>query len=309
MRRSSVFENRRRGFTLIELLVVIAIIAILIALLLPAVQQAREAARRSSCVNNLKQIGLALHNYHDSFGVFPPGNVASWNTGDTTWYGFGWTWHSKILPFVDQAPLYNALSDTLGTDTGDHTGADQVQASKQTKLAVFMCPSHASGDLNYSGQEGAQPSSYNGVAGSNTFNNDECDEQDDVCFRGNGIFFMNSSVSIRDISDGTTNTFLVAEVTTKLSASMDGGDRKYNFSSGGDQNPPQDVSEYLIGMEIGTNGDPINSGSEEATGSFHTGGCHFLLGDGSTRFVSENINQDLYQDLSTRSGGEVIGNF
>jgi prepilin-type N-terminal cleavage/methylation domain-containing protein len=115
MRRSPVV---RRGFTLIELLVVIAIIAILIALLLPAVQQAREAARRTECKNNLKNIGLALHNYHDTNKSFPPGNIAIWNSGDSTVYGWGWTWHSKILPHMDQDNLYDQISATMRSDSG-----------------------------------------------------------------------------------------------------------------------------------------------------------------------------------------------
>lgn len=110
--------NPRKAFTLIELLVVIAIIAILVALLLPAVQQAREAARRSQCKSNLKQIGLGLHNYHDIFGVFPMGNVGRWNSADSSFYGYAWTWHSKILPQVDQAPLYESLQTRMDTDNG-----------------------------------------------------------------------------------------------------------------------------------------------------------------------------------------------
>ncbi|MCB1129315.1 MAG: DUF1559 domain-containing protein, partial [Verrucomicrobiae bacterium] len=123
----------RRGFTLIELLVVIAIIAILIALLLPAVQQAREAARRTECKNKLKQLGLALHNYHDTFRAFP----AAFYRGTTT--SPGWGWGTMILPYIDQAPLYNQWVMTVSYDNG------QNQTARRTKLAAYKCPS----DLAY----------------------------------------------------------------------------------------------------------------------------------------------------------------
>ena len=299
--------SSRRGFTLIELLVVIAIIAILIALLLPAVQQAREAARRTECKNNLKNIGLALHNYHDTNGAFPAGNLTNWN--GSMHYGYGWTWHSKILPFLEQNNLYDAVSNVIGTDSGGTGNTEQRLAGRDTVLTMFQCPSHPTGNLNYSGQGGYQISCYNGVCGSNTFNDDHTDGQNDIAYRGDGMFFLNSAIGMRDVTDGTTNTYFVGEVQTKLSASMPGGDRHYCFSAGGDSNPPTDISEYLIGMETdATWGDPINSGGAEAAGSYHPGGCHFLMVDGSTRFVSENINLSNYRAHSTRSGGEVISN-
>jgi len=299
------FRLRRPGFTLIELLVVIAIIAILIALLLPAVQQAREAARRTQCRNSLKQIGLALHNYHDNFNVFPSGTVARWNAADTTLYGYGWTWHSKILPYVDQAPLYNQISDTMGSDSGDINSPDMILAGG-TAMPVFMCPSQPSGSLTHSGQEGQQPSNYNANIGTNVYNAGDCDGANPLCTRLDGIFFINSRIGLRDITDGPSNTFLVMEVPCQLSASMPGGERFYNFSQGADGNPPGEPWEYLIGTE--TN-DRINSGNTEAAGSFHVGGAHMLLGDGAVRFVSENIDMVVYRGLSTRAGGEVIGEY
>lgn len=132
------------------------------------------------------------------------------------------------------------------------------------------------------------------------------DGQNDPAYRGNGIFFINSNIRFRDIVDGTSGTFAVGEVQVKLSSKMPGDDRHYIFAPNADDNPPKDISEYLIGMEKGTYGDPINSGTNEATGSYHPGGCNFLFADGSTHFVSENINMDIYQALSTRAGGEVV---
>lgn len=297
-------HTSRRGFTLIELLVVIAIIAILVALLLPAVQQAREAARRAQCKSNLKQIGVALHNYHDSASALPAGNIVV--QGASNPFGWGWTWHSKILPYVDQTPLYERVQNVMGSDAGISTDAEQRLAGRDTRIPVFQCPSQAGGNLNYGGQGGYQPSNYNGNVGTNTFNSNECDTWNDICFRANGIFFMNSSIRMRDVTDGLSNTMMALEVQTKLSPTMAGDDRKYNFSVGGDGNPPTDISEYLMGAE--TN-DPINGGTTECAGSFHTGGCHILFSDGAVRFLSENLNMTIYRALATREGEELVSEF
>ena len=136
-------SNRQRGFTLIELLVVIAIIAILIALLLPAVQQAREAARRSTCKNNLKQIGLAMHNYHETFGMFPPGyveEILNTNGGHVADNEGHWAWNALLLPYLDQAPLFNQLNvGTVPVSTMLNNAT--VRGSMQKTLPVFRCPS------------------------------------------------------------------------------------------------------------------------------------------------------------------------
>jgi prepilin-type N-terminal cleavage/methylation domain-containing protein len=318
----------RRGFTLIELLVVIAIIAILIALLLPAVQQAREAARRTQCKNNLKQIGLALHNYHDTFGTLPSGSVAQLNAAGTQDFGFGWTWHATILPYIDQAPMYNAIQgpqdNGLGTDTGDQNGAKQ-KLGGQTILSVFWCPSQQ--DVRGGSQKnGYGPSNYNGNMGTRIGNgNDDCysstaspplatptDIRTSVwgCMNGDGAFYINSSVRFRDVSDGLSNTIFVSEVVDTggdaIGGFNAGGDRRYVFATGAESNPPTEMTEYLMAAE--TN-DPINGGAEEAAGSWHVGGAHFVLGDGAVRFLSENMSMTTYRSLSTRRGGEVVGEF
>lgn len=318
-----MFQNfvirKRRGFTLVELLVVIAIIGILVALLLPAVQAAREAARRMQCSNNLKQIGLALHNYHDTFKTFPQGNVVRISgTGVPPLRGDGWTWHARILPFVEQKSLYDQVSMIVGTDIDNQNSARQLLAGRDTGLTYFQCPTHPNpGSLNPS-KNGYQLSTYNGVCGSVCFNNDQLDAATDVGYRGNGIFFMNSNIRIADITDGTTNTFLVAEVQDELKGApnsnrMPGSDRRYNFSTNSDDNPPTDISEYLIGME---NDDPINANTRDASGffnndgeyagSYHPGGAQFCMGDGSVRFVGQTISMTIYQGISTRDGGEVV---
>ena len=315
----------RSGFTLIELLVVIAIIAVLIALLLPAVQQAREAARRTQCKNNLKNIGLALHNYHDTFLVFPMANVVRVNS-PTSFSGDGWTWHSRILPQLEQAPLFDRVKGVMGTDSGGTGSTLQLLAGRDTRLTVFQCPSHPDGVGNPS-KDGYQVSTYNAVCGNRTWNDtSECSTTDMTqatswCLRMNGIFFVNSRVSIGGITDGTSSTFMVAEVQDEIKGApnsnrLPGSDRKYNFSGGGDGNPPTDASEYVVGME---QDDPINANTRdvdgvfnndgEYAGSYHTGGAQFAMADGTVRFVSQNIDMTIYRGLSTRDGGEVTGDF
>lgn len=303
-------KMRRRGFTLIELLVVIAIIAILIALLLPAVQQAREAARRTTCKDNIKNIALALHNYHETHGSFPAGSLARWD--GSTLYGYGWTWHAKILPQLEQQNLYERVQNRMGSDSGTASTAEQRLAGT-TKFPIFMCPSHPSGAERGSWMDnGYQPCSYMGNMGTNL--DDNCPSGTDAflagrCANANGIFFINSNIRFRDILDGTHQTFIIGEVQVD-GGSGDGlelgGDHKYNFASGGDSNPPADISEIFFATE--TN-DPINADTEEAAGSYHIGGAHFGMADGSARFISENISMTIYRALSTRAGKEVIGEY
>lgn len=315
LRRST--RRTYTGFTLVELLVVIAIIGILVGLLLPAVQSAREAARRMSCSNNMKQIGLALHNYSDSFKKFPPGNIVLFRGSPVTLFGDGWTWHSRILPFIEQATLYNRVSDVIGTDIGTQASAKQLLAGRDTRISVFQCPTHPSGPISNSGKNGYQLSTYNGVSGTTTFNSDQLDEPTDLGYRGNGMFYMNGYVKFADVIDGTTNTFLVAEVQDDLTGApnyqrMPGSDRRYNFSGNGDNNPPTDISEFLVGMETD---DPINANTRDASGyynndgeyagSYHPGGAQFLFVDGSVRFITQDINMSIYRALATRAGREV----
>lgn len=307
--------SKLHGFTLVELLVVIAIIGVLVGLLLPAVQSAREAARRMQCSNNLKQIGLSLHNYESAYKTFPTGNIVRIN--GTALFGDGWTWHARILPFIEQNNLYNRVSRVMGTDRGTSTSAEQRLAGRDTRIQTFQCPSHPDGVANPS-KGGYQLSTYNGVCGTTTFNNDQLDEPTDIGYRANGMFFMNSRTRFADVSDGTSNTFFVAEVQDELAGApnsrrMPGSDRKYNFASGSDGNPPEDISEYLIGMETD---DPINANTRDANGhfnndgeyagSYHSGGAQFLMVDGSVKFVSENITMSIYRAQATRANREVF---
>ena len=301
-------SKTRRAFTLIELLVVIAIIAILIALLLPAVQQAREAARRSQCKNNLKQIGLALHNYHEVYGTLPIGilPVDASLTQPANFYG----WGARVLPQMDQTSLYNLIDFNL------QTGAAPNSAVVPTQLPPFRCPSQPSPEM----KSVAAPiatfqvhiASYVGVAGT----------QRTPVTNTDGIFMALRSIQFRDITDGLSTTIAVGEFTDLVSLDDPVG-----------AGVPATIVPTWFGMlaegpqltEVALTPDvpltvwpaecPINSVDLTTTpntigfSSPHEGGAHFLLCDGAVRFISENIDFTLYQHLATRSGGEVLDDF
>lgn len=297
-------RSRRTGFTLIELLVVIAIIAVLIALLLPAVQQAREAARRTQCRNNLKQIGLALHNYADLFSTFPPGFIAGADTASTS---PGWGWSVMILPQFDQAPLYNSLNVNLPIE--HPANASQIA----TPLAAYVCPSDITNGAflltNSSNATIARvtPSSYAGSAG-----NDSSDVADLVC---NGVMFRNSRVRIGDITDGTSNTIVIGERSWSFTNGTWVGAPNTAVTRAGVRNsfPSATGSAPCLGLAhahyINVTADP--DGGLDDFSSLHIGGAHCLFGDGSVRFlktvVSDGGLEDAFQAAGTRAGGEIQG--
>lgn len=315
----SIRNKSLRGFTLVELLVVIAIIGILVGLLLPAVQAAREAARRMQCSNNLKQIGLALHNYESSFKAMPAGCNGIPNAAGTNFNGHGWTWHASILPQLEQNNLFNAVQgpDGMGNELGGTTSGKPL-VIRATIVPLFWCPSQP--DVTAASQKnGFQPANYNGNMGTRIGNgNDDCictgvsnlqQMMSDPwgCMNGDGIFYVRSRTRFADVIDGLANTIFVSEVGDSGGDAIGhfsaGSDRKAMFSGGADSNPPTEMSEFLIAAE--TN-DPINGGAEEAAGSWHPGGAMFLMGDGSVQFLSENIDMRIYRGLSTRNGGETV---
>ena len=310
---------RRRGFTLIELLVVIAIIAILIALLLPAVQQAREAARRTQCRNNLKQIGLAMHNYHDTHRVFPFG----FDTRETMW-------HAMVLPQIEQAPLYSTL---IWQESGPgNWGADGSPNEKAagTLISVFRCGSMAQPEhKDNQNIPGRVPVSYRACAGSNVYS-DKVSTIPAAAPPGaravaeidlDGMFFGCSSIRMRDVTDGTSNTIMVGETYTDVSFGKDGQGMDY-WQLGGGQlgswNPWNTTKGGEFTECLGSTGPKMNSRldptvhghlMEASFGSYHIGGAHFALADGSARFISENIDLNIYHGLGSRNGGEVLGEF
>lgn len=275
-----------KGFTLVELLVVIAIIGILVGLLLPAVQAAREAARRMQCSNNLKQLGLALHNYHDAYKKFGYGHYYVGFRRPSTGGGTAFGWQLGILPFIEQGNLYNQFNQAYpaGENTITRNGL-----LCQTTQATFSCPSDTKeekrndGSIPMSATSSYQgcASSYDGWGGNNTS-------------RRNGVFARDSrtgNLGLSSMTDGTSNQFVIAE--TKWD--MDNGRRNRSRIYGA-----QDV---ISGAQGATNALMVhgeramnwtqpegNNQPHRTAGSNHVGGAQFAFGDGSVHFISENID-------------------
>jgi prepilin-type N-terminal cleavage/methylation domain-containing protein len=318
--------SSKRGFTLIELLVVIAIIAVLIALLLPAVQQAREAARRTQCKNNLKQLGLALHNYHDVHNVFP----YAWGLNQETW-------SALILPQLDQAPLYQTLEWRNSRLDNWSTFNHPNRTACSTQLQVFACPSLARPSAqDNQGIPGRVLASYRCVAGGLVASDDLSTRPagfNTAEFRAleepnlDGIMYGVSKTNFRDVTDGTSNTLMIGESYTDPNFVKDGQGMDYwnffipqmNNASGGTWTPGTGARTGTEHTECAGSGVvPINSRlnpnmhgtlMEMSFGSYHIGGAQFLLADGSARFISENIDLNLYRGLCTIAKGEVVGEF
>ncbi|QDT30073.1 putative major pilin subunit [Gimesia panareensis] len=305
-----VSVRRNRGFTLIELLVVIAIIAILIALLLPAVQQAREAARRSQCRNNLKQLGLAFHNYHDNFLMLPTGYFQK------SGYQSGWV--ARILPYIDQAPLYNSISSITGEINEITPWRSSSIGSRQeftTPIKVILCPSSELGSTapthsSVSGDHGGLH--YRGNGGSVDVGLKSGFSTSSHNYTTSGVMYPKCKTRLRDITDGTSNTFLLGE----LSSAANG----WGGNTGWDDMVTWTWATYYYGSTSGylmidtkLVQYPIGSGLHSQYGvgwrSPHVGGTHMLLCDGSVRFLSESLSLDLLKSLATRGTGEVVGEF
>ena len=312
--KSGVAKSPRSvGFTLIELLVVIAIIAVLIALLLPAVQQAREAARRSQCKNNLKQIGLAMHNYHDTANRFPPGSYVPGHSTNA--------WAS-ILPYADQAPLYSKLVFNQGWSwIGQSGGGPNAVAVDGVKIPYMICPSSPLPDTykdNGGNNRTLAAPSYVMIGGAIS---------DPSTFTGSaglvsigGIFFQNSSIGFRDITDGTTNVMMISETSNfaKNSAGTPVDIRSGDSGGGmwiGDPNTwnsgdARCYNRTVIRYAFNSGASQANVGGSQCNSplnSAHVGGVHALLCDGSVRFLSDNANIATMMNLALRSDGNVLG--
>lgn len=323
-------RQRIRAFTLIELLVVIAIIGVLVALLLPAVQQAREAARRTQCKNNLKQVGLALHNYHDTANALPYGSAApGYSPGPLTKNQTGWV---LLLPYLDQAPLYNSLNHNAAMGTWNPGGNPLAGGGVPTvnatasgmKMVALLCPSD-SGPQTYPGGDGtygcapgipAYRSNYgfsvqNGMAWDNGAGNLWTAESRDLrC-----MFGMSSNCNFRDVADGLSNTVAVSETTLDV---YDGVAPSWactqhvglgiQFSN----SPSTTINNwYCCTWASPPNAQfkPNRLGEWGSPGSVHTGGMHVLLGDGSVRFISQNINLTTQQRLGRINDGQTVAEF
>ncbi len=294
----------RRGFTLIELLVVIAIISVLIALLLPAVQSAREAARRVQCINNLKQMGLAFHNYHSINDRFCIGYIA-WPNSNTNVTSPGWGWASALLPELEQQPLYSA------TNFGLPIEAPSNQTSRTTTLSVFVCPSDrftglfTMNDVNGNPIADAETNSYAGNYGRDM----KIATYPDT---GNGMLMRNQAYGIRDITDGSSETFLVGErgailTRTPWVGAINGGVMVITPGSTSQSTRTKTAPvETLARADTngGTSTDLFFDPDDFYTP--HPAGIHFLRCDGSVLFIKSSISAAVYGGLCSRNMGEIV---
>jgi prepilin-type N-terminal cleavage/methylation domain-containing protein/prepilin-type processing-associated H-X9-DG protein len=295
-------SRRTRGFTLIELLVVIAIIAILIGLLLPAVQKVREAAARMKCTNNLKQFGLAVHNYHDQRGYIPY-SVTYGDGAPGPLSGRGWT--MEVLPFVEQDALYQRFepSRTVQYDsTPNGLKGTNIAPLMASNLSVFVCPSDGRSQrqtTNAAQMSGTTTTvtNYKGVLGTANLGGGGTGTTDlHYTIGNNGLFYRNTyreKLALTSISDGLSNTFAVGEDVPFYNV------HSALFFSNGD----------YAACHIPLNSFPTDPGDWPRAISFrsmHSGGANFCLADGSVRFVPQSIDFVQYQRACTRNGGEIV---
>jgi prepilin-type N-terminal cleavage/methylation domain-containing protein len=293
-----------RGFTLIELLVVIAIVSALIALLLPAVQAAREAARRASCQNNLKQIGLAMHNYHSINDVFPIGYVAWLNT-DTNVTSPGWGWASALLPTLEQQVLYGATNFALPIEDASNL------TSRTTALGVFVCPTDRSTgrftitDLNDQPIAASETNSYAGNFGRDV----NIANFPDV---GNGLLMRNHAYGARDVTDGMSETILAGERSSLLTQVPWAGAINRGICRITPGSPSLSTRTKTAPVEPlaradtgGGTSDNLFFDADDFFGA-HPAGLYFLRCDGSVLFIKTGINPNVYGGLCSRNGGEVV---
>jgi len=316
---------RVHGFTLVELLVVIAIIGILVAMLLPAVQAAREAARRMQCKNNIKQLGLALHNHSSAMGHFPAGMTVQSSMTGSYWdvlqeaangtHGTSWMVH--ILPYIEESALYDEWDFTT------NVSGNVVVA--QTDIAVFYCPSRRSSvrpeDVPIMFQHWNRGGTdYGGCVGESNYiidNNDNTnlpcqheiysryiDTRDEM-----GVFGVNTPVTIDEIRDGTSHTLMIGELQRLHGIDYDGSGAPFCHRASQDGWAPAGVANLFdTDLTSASNPGGINNWFFESPGSEHTGGAHFAMADGSVRFISENVDSFVFQDLGSRDGGERHAN-
>ncbi len=304
-----------RGFTLVELLVVIAIIGVLVALLLPAVQQARESARRAQCINHLKQIGLALHNYHDTILQFPPGRMGCdcWDAdvgkGQANYQRPGTSGFGMLLPFMEQSALYDSIGWQKGAVSpavctyghGDGTAGWDTGLAQflLARPKIFVCPSDVSEPIhndrkyatgNYAFMHGTRGPSFG-------------TDQMQLKHYNNGSFMYRTPIRMLDITDGTSNTIFVGEV---IAAHTSESSNRWLIGSR--------HTDCLRSTENAINTPPgkgiaLDLYGYKANGAFgskHAGGANFAFGDGSVSFLRDNVDLKIYRGLATRSGGEQV---
>jgi len=315
--------RKNNGFTLVELLVVIAIIGILIGMLLPAVQQVREAARRAQCLNNLKQIGLAFHNFESTKNHLPPAIVkehfhnrpSSSNPG-TDGLARGLIWSGVILPYIEQQNIHDSLvglSPRYGI--GPVVDGGPNQAACETVLPIYKCPSAPfEGAIDNQGITARQTCNYGVVVTATVRHTNWMDDfyphtsapgwawDGPISPQSKGIYWKESTKGIQNIYDGTSNTIMVGERARKIA---DHGANDFNFWYIATPNAWNQHATFsgtmATGINLAGNGHPAYLGFN----SHHRGGCQFVRADGSAAFISENVDLIAYQAAGTNAGGEV----
>jgi prepilin-type processing-associated H-X9-DG protein len=296
--------NKRAAITLIELLVVLAIIAVLIGLMLSAVQQVRQSAARIQCAHQLRQMGLACHNYHDAVGTFPPG-YAAWRSADPLATSPGWGWASFLLPYLEQDALYQQIDFTQPIEA-------PVNAARLTAIRLFLCPSDPQVPLTFSITDSsgrtvteAAPTSYAVCYGSG--------ELDEVPGPKEGIFYRNSRIRLTDVTDGTSTTIMAGDRHWSHAMASWTGAVNRGIIRGGPLNVWRSSPEaaypapnFCCVQANGINVVHDCDGSLDEFFSWHPGGVNVLFADGGVHFLHQQINLDVLQALGTRAGGEVV---
>ncbi len=302
-------KSRRSGFTLVELLVVAGAVSVMGTQLIQAITEAREAARRSQCKNNLKQFGLALHNYHDTYNGLPPGWVGADSAlAQPNVFGLnGWGWNAMLSPYMDQAPMFNTIDFRKSiADPKNAEIAKKPFVSPRPQSPLLRCTSDPFTKKTWmlkdaKGADVAEvaTSNYVGSFGTTDFSKCEKMKPGETC-AGDGLFYHNSIINFRDVTDGTSNTLAIGE-----RAIDEKSDRMTTWSGVF----PKAKSPF--GRILGTSDQELNAKAKNATGygSAHKGGAHFTLLDGSVRFISSDLDKKVFQALTTRAGGEVVDDF
>ena len=300
----------RRGFTLIELLVVIAIIAILIGLLLPAVQKVREAAARMKCQNNLKQLAIAGHSYHDATGTLPRSHVTTTQL----------SWIVYVLPYIEQDNLFKLINTAPGgsyTDTGRNNPHGLVRVSTvlcpsaPADKMLLSAPNNVNGPDRVPANTGEAPytTHYYGITGPRGTNpatgaaySTTSTNHEGVPIASQGMIQVTTDVKLAGVTDGTSNTLMFGEMSW---VSPQYGSRYRSWLRGGDASVVVGARNVVNSVNAGLKANLISPYNDMPMGSHHTGGANFALGDGSVRFIRDGIALDTYRALASRDGGEV----